>query len=196
MNVTATGTAGRLEGRRPQALVHRWPTAAGIVFAVFVAAGGDAADIAPVVTASGFVYVAAAAVQRRAAAWPMFFATFVVIGIGTAVPGLAPAWASWWMLVIAAVLVAYGLIRGAIRPPWGVPLQTAAMVVLTAASIIAASADAMWAGLLVGAGLLAHAAWDVYHHRVARVVTRSMAEFCAVLDVIVAIVVLGATFVW
>ncbi len=37
------------------------------------------------------------------------------------------------------------------------------------------------------------AAWDVYHHRVERVVARSMAEFCAVLDTLLAFVVLGVT---
>jgi hypothetical protein len=46
----------------------------------------------------------------------------------------------------------------------------------------------------VSAGLLAHAAWDVYHHRTGRVVVRSMAEFCGVLDTLLALVVLGATF--
>lgn len=50
---------------RPTAwLAQRWPTAAGIIFAVFVAFGSGTADhtgIAPVVTASGFVYLGAAA---------------------------------------------------------------------------------------------------------------------------------------
>jgi hypothetical protein len=33
---------------------------------------------------------------------------------------------------------------------------------------------------VVAAGLLGHAAWDVYHHRAGRVVRRSLAEFCFV----------------
>lgn len=123
----------------------------------------------------------------------MFFVSFVVITIGFSIPGFAPSWSSWWMLGIAAVLVAYGLARGARRPPWGVPLQAGVMVVLAAAAITAVNFDAVWAGLLVCAGLLVHAAWDVYHHRVERGVARSMAEFCAVLDTVLAFVVLGVT---
>jgi len=34
----------------------------------------------------------------------------------------------------------------------------------------------------VAIGLLGHAGWDVYHHRVNRVVARSPAEFCFVID--------------
>jgi hypothetical protein len=33
------------------------------------------------------------------------------------------------------------------------------------------------------------AAWDVHHHRTGRVVSRSLAEFCVVLDTLVAVVV-------
>ncbi|HTF53915.1 MAG TPA: hypothetical protein VK735_41260 [Pseudonocardia sp.] len=196
-NEATTGSTGRRRPRTPTWFARGWPSAAGIVFAAFVAFGSGTAagytDVAPVVTASAFVYLGAAALQRRAAAWPMFLVSFVVITIGVTVPGLAPSWSSWWMLGIAAVLAAYGLARGALRPPWGVPLQAGAMVVCAAAAITAVNADARWAGLVVSAGLLAHAAWDIYHHRVERVVARSMAEFCAVLDTLLALVVLGVT---
>jgi hypothetical protein len=40
---------------------------------------------------------------------------------------------------------------------------------------------------LVAAGLLGHAAWDVYHHRVNKGVVRSLAEFCFVLDTLLAV---------
>jgi len=46
---------------------------------------------------------------------------------------------------------------------------------------------------LVAAGLLGHAAWDFYHHRTNRVVSRSLAEFCLVLDTLLAIAVLVVT---
>lgn len=176
-------------------LARRWPTGIGILLAASIAgmlwigiAVGD--EIAPIVTASGFVYLGAAAFQRRIAAWPMFLIGFVLITIGFVIPGFNP---SWWMIVLIAVVVMYGLVRGAMRPPWGVPLQAAAFVVLAVAALIAVALSAPWGGLLVSAGLLAHAAWDLYHHRVDRVVVRSIAEFCGVLDTLLALVVLGAT---
>jgi len=46
---------------------------------------------------------------------------------------------------------------------------------------------------LVAAGLLGHAAWDAYHHHVNRVVVRSMAEFCLVLDTALAAAIVIVT---
>lgn len=175
---------------------HSWPVAAAMVFATFVAFGSgpvDHTDVAPVVTASAFVYLGAAALQHRVAAWPMFMVSVIVITIGFRVPGLDASWSSWAMLSIGVLLAANGLLRGALRPPWGVPLQSAALAVLAAAAITAVHVDAMWAGLLVGAALLTHTAWDFYHHRTQRVVVRSMSLFCAVLDTFLAVVVLAVT---
>jgi hypothetical protein len=189
-------TKVNLDSRPRIWFAYTWPITAAIVFATFVAFGSgpaDHTDIAPVVTASGFVYLGSAALQHRGAAWPMFFISVTVITVCFVVPGLDPSWPSWAMLAIGAVLAAYGLLRGALRPPWGMPLQSAAMAVFTAVAIAAVHVDAMWAGLLVGAGLLAHTAWDVYHHRTQRVVTNSMSLFCAVLDTFLAVVVLVVT---
>jgi hypothetical protein len=177
-------------------LAYAWPPVAALVFATFVAFGSgpvDLTDIAPVITASAFVYLTAAALQHRVSAWPMFLVSVIVVTIGFVAPGLDPSWSTWVMLAIAAVLVVYGLLRGALRPPWGVPLQCAAMAVFATAAITATHVEAGWAGLVVGAGLLAHTAWDVYHHRTSRVVARSMALFCAVLDAFLAVVVLAVT---
>jgi hypothetical protein len=49
---------------------------------------------------------------------------------------------------------------------------------------------------LVAAGLLGHAAWDVDHHRANRVVVRSMAEFCLVLDTALAMAIVALQIPW
>jgi hypothetical protein len=175
---------------------YGWPIGAAILFAAFVAFGSgpaDPSDIAAVVTASAFVYLGAAGLQHRMAAWPLFLVSVIVITIGLRVPGLDESWSSWAMIGIGVLLGAYGLLRGALRPPWGLPLQSAAMAVFAAAAITAVHVDAMWAALLVVAGLLAHTAWDVYHHRTQRVVAQSMSLFCAVLDTFLAVVILAVT---
>ncbi|GAA4707400.1 hypothetical protein GCM10023215_55390 [Pseudonocardia yuanmonensis] len=179
---------------RRQTWFHRtWPAAAGL--AVGVASGlgiVDGAEVAPVVAASGFVYLTAAALGSRVAAWPAFGVSVVLIGVGKAVPGIDP---SVWMLALAAVLAVVGLARGRLRPPWGLPLQAAAMLVLGAAALVAAQASPGWSGALVAGALLVHAGWDVHHHRTGRVVVPSMAVFCAVLDTALAALVLAVTVV-
>ncbi|MDF2806032.1 MAG: hypothetical protein K0S43_978 [Cellulosimicrobium sp.] len=170
-------------GARP---ARWWPVAAGAFFgaALAVAAGvgfSDTAQSSLVLTAAAFVYLGAAALGRRDAAWPLFGLTFVLIGVGFVVPGFDPFWA---MLGVVVVLAVYGLARGAARPAWGLPLQAAAMAVVVGVAVAVALLGQPWAGLVVGAGLLAHAAWDVHHLRTGRVVSASLAAFCCALDAV------------
>lgn len=187
--------AGRAEVRKPT-WTARWPTVAGILFAAALAAAfwfgiSDSAQVAQVLTAAGFVYLGAAALGRREAAWPLFALTFVLIGIGFAAPGFDPFWA---LLALVVVLGIYGLVRGAIRPTWGLPLQAAAMVVVVGVALAVALLGQPWAGVIVGAGLLGHAAWDVHHLRTRRVVVPSLAEFCCALDAVLGVAVIVMAF--
>jgi hypothetical protein len=140
-------------------------------------------DLAAILAASGLVYLGAAALGKPAAAWPVFFGTFPVIAAAKAI-GVDATWA---LLGLAAVFLGHGLLRGAARRAGGLPLQTIAMAGfgITAVTTLMTSGDV--GAYLVAAGLLGHAAWDVYHHRTGKVVVRSMAEFCVVLDTLLAL---------
>jgi len=173
-----------------------WPTLAGIGFATFVALelfrGSERGiDSAPIVAASGLVYLGAAALQKPLAAWPLFLLTFVVIY--AAEVGWIDFDATWVFLGLAGLFVGYGLLRGAVRPTVGLPLQTIAMIAFGAAAAIALFVNEVVGAYLVAAGLLAHAAWDVYHHWTNKVVARSLAEFCFVLDTLLAVAIVIAT---
>ena len=173
-----------------------WPTLAGIGFAVFVAMdlfngreGGN--DLAAIVVASGLVYLAAAALQKPSSAWLTFFVSVAVITVAKL--GLIGVDATWLLLGLAVLFVGYGLVRGATRPAGGLPLQTVAMIAFGAVAAIALFVDPTVGAYLVAAGLLAHAAWDAYHHWTDKVVSRSMAEFCFVLDIALAVAIVAAT---
>jgi hypothetical protein len=185
---------GSIPASNPRGLaniVQRWPTALGILVAAGSVLGlSDGRDVASVVAASGFVYLAAAALGRPGAAWPAFGLTFVLVGLGMSVSGFDPV---PWLIAGAVVLVVIGLAPQRWRPVWSLPTQAAAMLVLGATAVIALRVDATAGGVLVSLGLLAHVAWDVYHHRNGRVVARSFAEFCGVLDILVAVGVLVLT---
>jgi hypothetical protein len=169
-----------------------WPALAGLAAGAMLAYGiASGADVAAVLTASGFIYVVAAAVGRPAAAWPAFGVSFVLVALGKIVPAADPVWT---MSALAAVIAVVGVVRGRLRPGHGLPLQSAAMLVLAVVALVATQAAPVAAGLLVAGALLAHAAWDVHHHRTGRVVVRSMAEFCVVLDTVLAVLVLVVTF--
>jgi hypothetical protein len=171
---------------------RRWPTLAGIGFTALVAFDlANGVDLAPVLAASAAVYIGAAALQKPRAAWPMFFATVVVISVARLIDDRLDA--TWVILAGSAALMIYGLLRGAIRPTHGLPLQTVALLAFGAAAVLASLINADLGGYLVAAGLLGHAAWDLHHHRTDRVVVRSLAEFCLVLDTALALTIVLVT---
>ncbi|HEU4397308.1 MAG TPA: hypothetical protein VFU54_05655 [Actinomycetota bacterium] len=173
-------------------LRRRWPTPAGLGFAALVAFDlMSGVDLAPVLAASAAVYLGAAALQRPAAAWPLFFATGAVITVARLLDDrFDPTWAT---LAGSVALLIYGLARGATRPGYGLPLQTVALAGFGAAAAAALLVTPELGAYLVAAGLLGHAAWDAYHHRVNRVVVRSLAEFCLVLDTAMAVAIVIVT---
>jgi hypothetical protein len=176
----------------PSSTLQWWPTLAGVGLAAVIALGASSGrELAAVLAASGFVYLGAAALQKPAAAWPLFFGTFLIIAVNRT--GITAIDATWVFLLLAVLLAAYGLSRGAVLPTGGLPLQTIAMAAFGAVAAAAVNTSGDAAAYLVAAGLLGHAAWDVYHHWTNRVVVRSMAEFCAVLDTALAVAIVAAT---
>jgi hypothetical protein len=171
---------------------RRWPTLAGLGFAVLVAFDlVSGVDLAPVLAASAAVNLGAAALRRPAAAWPLFFASVAVITVARLLGDrFDPTWA---VLAGAVALLVYGLLRGAGRPGYGLPLQTLALAGFGGAAGVALLVDPELGAYLVAAGLLGHAAWDVHHHRTNRVVARSLAEFCLVLDTALAVAIVLVT---
>jgi hypothetical protein len=169
-------------------LLRRWPIAAGAALAALVGYDLTGADeLAPILAAAALVYLGAAALGRRDAAWPIFLGTFVVITVTKVTP--VDVNATWLFLGLAVLFAGYGLARGAARPRHGLPLQAAAMAGFGALAAVTLAAHETAGAFLVAAGLLGHAAWDVHHFRTRRVVSRSLAEFCVVLDALLAVVV-------
>jgi hypothetical protein len=190
--VTDIESTPQTTSQAPSLVRRRWPTLVGLGFAALIAVDlVSGVELAPVLAASAAVYLGAAALRRPGAAWPLFIATVVVITAGRlADDRLEPTWV---VLGGAVALGIYGLLRGAARPGHGLPLQTLALLGFGAAAGAALVVNPELGAYLVAAGLLGHAAWDAYHHRVNRVVVRSMAEFCLVLDTALAVAIVMVT---
>jgi hypothetical protein len=178
---------------QPRSLVpRRWPTLAGLGFAALIAFDlTSRVDLAPVLAASAAVYLGAAALQRPAAAWPLFFATAAVITVARLLDDRFEP--TWVILAGGVALLVYGLLRGAGHPGHGLPLQTVALLGFGAAAGAALMINPEIGAALVAAGLLGHAAWDAWHHRTSRVVVRSLAEFCLALDTALAVAIVIVT---
>jgi hypothetical protein len=169
-----------------------WPAALGVALAAFIAYDlTNGRDLANVLAAAGFVYLGAAALEKRTLAWPLFIFTFIIIGIVQA--GFGAYNPTWVFVALAALFFIYGAIRGAWRQLEGLPLQTAIMAAIAILAAIAFGIDPALGAYLVAAGLLGHAALDVWLFLKNKVVVRSMTEFCFVLDTLLAIAIVVVT---
>ena len=178
--------------------LHRWPILAAIGLTALMAYGlSDGSELAPIVAASALVYLGAAALRKPAMAWPVFFGASAILTVAKVLlageTGAAADAPTWVLLGVAVLVLIYGLLRGAARPPEGLPLQAIAMAAFGTIAAIAVLVNDTLGGYLVAAGLFGHAAWDVYHHRINKVVVRSMAEFCFVLDTLLAVIIVIVT---
>lgn len=96
-------------------------------------------------------------------------------------------WVSAWGVLTAAVIyLTWGTSRGELPRGRWLTLETAGVLTFGALAITATATDPASARYVLAAGWLAHAVWDVIHHRADRVVPRWYAELCMVCDLVVA----------
>jgi hypothetical protein len=176
-------------------LARRWPT----LLAVALVADnlfGEVTDAATLRFAEAMLllpllYVVLAVVRRRAATWPVLvglLALFVGLQLHDAVPTVPT------VPVLLAVALGASL--------WGVGhqlhregdfrRQLAGMAGFGALAVTALLVDPDLTRYLVAAGWFAHGVWDAVHLVRNRVVARSFAEWCAVVDVTIAVSLVAA----
>jgi hypothetical protein len=172
-------------------LMHRWPTALGIAVAALAAWDlEDGLEFAALTVLLALVYLGAAALDRRWSAWLVLLAGLPLTFLIPSTSGIAP---SVVLLVAAPVFLALGVARGQLRRPGGLTLQAAGVLAFGSIVLVALSADPNIGGQLVALALIGHAAWDTYHYLRDRVVPRSYAEFCAVMDLLLGAAILFVT---
>lgn len=173
------------------AVLARWPSLVGLAALIATSAGGvDAHVTATVIMIAALSYLAAAALGRPAAAWITIPAGVLLVTVGM----LTALDAVLLLIAAAAVLVIVGLIRRPRPERPEVGLQAAGFVGFTGLGLVAMMVDPVLAAHLAALAAIGHGVWDVLHHRRNRVVGRSFAEFCAVLDFGLGAVILIVTW--
>ena len=187
-----TEDAPHARGRWTDVLMHRWPTALGIALAALAAFDvQDGLEFAALTVIMALVYLGAAALDRRWSAWVVLLAGLLLANFIPSISGIDP---SVVLLVAAPVFLVLGVARGQWQRPGGLPLQTAGMLAFGSTVLVALFyVDPDLGGKLVAIAILGHAAWDAYHYLRNRVVPRSYAEFCAVVDLLLGAAILFMT---
>jgi hypothetical protein len=165
----------------PRWLARRWPTLAAIPLVALSLYGlDDVRGLAFLLVLSPLGYLVPASFNRPGITWP----AVLIGGVAVAPLRIFELNVAYALLVASVAFVVIGTVR---RAP-GFGIQVIAAVLFAAVAVIAIEAGSLvLGGVLVGVGLLAHAAWDAYHHRVDRVVPRSFAEWCLVVDVVLGV---------
>jgi hypothetical protein len=191
----ATG-AGSTRSGVAGVLARRWPTllAVALVAPAFVVpeTPESVRALAGAMMLLPLWYVAIAAIGRRGATWSVLIASIVLYTLLRLQDRVEPAVV---LLAAGVAAVLWGTIRGRAGQPSFV-LQVAGLVAWSALALAGLLLDPDVARYVIAAGWFAHGLWDVAHHRADATVSRSAAEWCGVVDVLVAVqlVVLPVVF--
>ena len=187
-----TDDSPHTHGRWTEVLKHRWPTALGVAVAALAAFDmASGLEFAALTVLMALVYLGAAALDRRWSAWVVLLVGLPFAFFIPSISGIDPLVV---LFVAAPVFLVLGVARGLLREPGGLPLQTVGMLAFGSTVLVALFyVDQDLGGKLVAIALIGHAAWDAYHYLRNRVVQRSYAEFCVVVDLLLGAAILFMT---
>ncbi|MPY62965.1 hypothetical protein FNH08_39175 [Streptomyces spongiae] len=192
MPATASGAAPAPR-RGLHALTHRWPTALALALMIALF-GSDSGDLNDAVAGYGeflpllpLLYVVISQAGNPRVTWPVLGAGVVVTLALQAQDALSPPHV---LVGVALAVLLWGTVRGAPhgRVTWGI--QAAGALVFGALALTGLAVDPEVGRWLVAAGWFLHGVWDFAHLLLARlrgIVSRAFAEWCAVVDVLVAV---------
>lgn len=168
-------------------LKRRWPTWLALALTALIALSAQTPiGLATPLLLLPLIYLATAVLQRPPAVWvvfPVFTAALIALGLQN--------WVEPWLVLLLAALALsiWGTLRGHYRSGVFV-VQLLGMVCFGAIAFAALYVDPDLGRYVVAAGWFAHGVWDIGHHRADKAVARSYAESCAVMDILVAGVIL------
>lgn len=117
---------------------------------------------------------------RRAATW-----IALAVSMDNLTDPIAPA--PWALLLLPSAYLFFGSIRGHLRDPRQLAVQLAGFALYLVLMVVAANAEPRTADWIVAIGFGIHALWDLAYHRANVVAPRWWAEWCGVVDAMIAI---------
>ncbi|MGY0496976.1 hypothetical protein ACWZHB_00555 [Nocardia sp. FBN12] len=147
---------------------------------------GDADDeLGDILILLPLIYLIVAKWRRPALTWPVVISLLV---LSTVVSTFDIVRTGYVFAAIALILLVWAAIDGQLGRREDFTVQALGMVGFGALAVVAIAASPEIGRYVLAACWLLHGVWDFVHLRLNRTVARSFAEWCAVVDVLVAIV--------
>jgi hypothetical protein len=175
--------------RRPwtDRLKDRWPTALALAMSAATFGGSESAEgvagLSEALLLLPLLYLVVAKLRRRQASWPVLVVGITPFIALRALDLIAPAAV---FSAVALIVLLWGAIDGQLRRPDPFRVQALGMLGFGALALAGLAVDPDLGRYLVAAGWFGHSIWDLVHLKLDRVVARSYAEWCGILDVVIA----------
>jgi hypothetical protein len=175
--------------RRPltDRLKDRWPTALALAMSAATFGGSETAEgvagLSEALLLLPLLYLVVAKLRRRQASWPVLVVGITPFIALRALDVIAPAAV---FSAVALIVLVWGAVDGQLRRPDPFRVQALGMLGFGALALAGLVVDPDLGRYLVAAGWFLHGVWDFVHLKLDRVVARSYAEWCGVLDVVIA----------
>lgn len=166
-------------------LLRRWPTALALAFgalAVYDMNNDSVGIFGEIVFLLTLEYLVIAKLGRRRASWPVVITLVAVVTV-TQILDLSTSTA---LVALSAAVLVWGAVQGQLHRPGWFRVQALGAIGFAALAVTGLALDPEIGRYVVAAAWLFHGVWDIVHHRLDKVVSRSYAEACAVLDIVVA----------
>ncbi|GAB3658121.1 hypothetical protein [Glycomyces tarimensis] len=168
-------------------LLRRWPTGLAVLAGLLVVGTGVSAEtldsLGELIPLLALEYLLIAKLGRRWLSWPVVFALSAVMAAAQIAGVFRPS--AVFAFLAVAVLV-WAAVDGRLFKDRMFGVQVLGMVAFGAIAFAAFTVDPDLSRYTVAFAWLSHGVWDFVHHRLDRVVSRSYAEACGVLDVLIA----------
>lgn len=182
--------AGRV-ARGFQHVISRWPSALGLLALLAnLASGADPHVTAMIIIIAATCYLGAAVLGSQRSVWVMVIVASAAVVLAK-LTGLDP---TATLIVIGIGLSVFGLIRAAGTHRRAIVVQTVGFLGYTAIGLAAMMSGTTWTICLAAIAAIGHTAWDVAHFVRNKVVSRSLAEACFVLDLGLAVALLASAW--
>ncbi len=174
-------------GRWAVAIGRRWPTLLALVVSAATWAGGGSDEsvigVGQVLPQLPLLYLIVCKIHRPRASWPVLIAGIAATFVLRAVDIIDPATLA---VAIALIVLVWAAVDGQLRADGLLRIQAIGMIGFGALALTGLALEPDVGRYLIAAGWLLHGVWDLVHLWRGKVVVRSYAEWCGVVDILIA----------